>query len=327
MEAQAKDLWSLWGGPLLIHLPGKSEQTLVISTLLHGNETSGLVAIQKLIGEYQKSGREFEKSLSILIGNPEAAQSGVRHLDHQMDFNRIWGLGDRPEHRFSAQVIQELKSRPIFAAVDIHNTTGKNPHYACLNRIDRRFIHLAKAFSKQIVYFQNPKEVFSNAFSRYAPSVTLEGGTPGEPEGIEHIFSFLKNLVGLEQLSDEPISGDGVELYHSVAKIKTDPKARVEFGNQLGSDFDVCFIKNIDSYNFKPLPSGSIIGWRSSPEFDLDVENEFLQSIGHTYFDYHGQEIRLKRDVVPSLLTVVPEIVHQDCLGYFMERFYLGLSD
>ena len=41
----------------------------------------------------------------------------------------------------------------------------------------------------------------------------------------------------------------------------------------------------------------------------------------------HGDtEIRLKRAVVPSMFSTNERVVHQDCLGYLMERFALPTS-
>ena len=43
-----------------------------------------------------------------------------------------------------------------------------------------------------------------------------------------------------------------------------------------------------------------------------DVADEFIR--------YQGDEMRLKRSVVPSMFSLDEKVVHQDCLGYFMER-------
>ena len=36
------------------------------------------------------------------------------------------------------EVITSLRARRAFASIDVHNNTGINPHYACINRIDNR---------------------------------------------------------------------------------------------------------------------------------------------------------------------------------------------
>jgi hypothetical protein len=63
-------------------------------------------------------------------------------LPGQPDYNRIWPGGeadDSPEARMMAEVVAVLHKRGLFASVDVHNNTGLNPHYACINRVDDRF--------------------------------------------------------------------------------------------------------------------------------------------------------------------------------------------
>ena len=43
-----------------------------------------------------------------------------------------------------------------YASIDIHNNTGNNPHYACVTSLNDRDLHLARLFSRTIVYFKKP---------------------------------------------------------------------------------------------------------------------------------------------------------------------------
>ena len=82
--SKPKNLWKIFDTPTLIKIPGKNKETIFISTLLHGNETSGFYAIQKLLKQ-----ERFDKSLLVFFGNIEAAKFECRHLDNQTDYNRI----------------------------------------------------------------------------------------------------------------------------------------------------------------------------------------------------------------------------------------------
>ncbi|MGW8271177.1 MAG: hypothetical protein ACWGNS_12040, partial [Burkholderiales bacterium] len=79
LSADARALSAVLPGPTLVHLPGRRPEPLFVSVLLHGNETSGLRAIQKVLADY--AGRELPRALSILFGNVVAAQAGMRRLD------------------------------------------------------------------------------------------------------------------------------------------------------------------------------------------------------------------------------------------------------
>ena len=91
LDTPARELHRLLAGPTLIHLPGRRQPPLFISVLLHGNEDSGVVALQSVLRAYGQ--RLLPRALSILIGHVAAAREGLRRLDHQPDDNRVWPGG------------------------------------------------------------------------------------------------------------------------------------------------------------------------------------------------------------------------------------------
>jgi hypothetical protein len=87
----ARDLGQCLAGPTLFHLPGRRPKPLFASVLLHGNEGTGLAAIQALIRRF--GDRPLPRALSVFVGNVAAARDGLRRLDDQPDYNRIWPEG------------------------------------------------------------------------------------------------------------------------------------------------------------------------------------------------------------------------------------------
>lgn len=201
LQARAADLHQILAGPTLIHLPGARPAPLFVSILLHGNEETGLQAMQRVLGAYRE--RPLPRALSLFIGNVEAARYGVRRLDHQPDFNRVWPGsedGGGPEHEIMHRVVEQMQARSPFASVDIHNNTGLNPHHACINELGPHFLHLAALFSRTVVYFRRPKGVQSAALARLCPAVTVECGQPGSRGADEHAASFVQAALHLSQL-------------------------------------------------------------------------------------------------------------------------------
>ena len=133
LETESYELEAALGAPTLLHLPGRREPALFISVLMHGNETVGWDAVRRLLERYRNgSGFELPRSVTIFIGNVKAAAAGVRRLDGQPDYNRVWPGSDRPptpEHSLMQQVVEIMAARGAFASVDMHNNTGVNPHY------------------------------------------------------------------------------------------------------------------------------------------------------------------------------------------------------
>lgn len=319
LEIAAHELHHVLSGPTLIHLRGRREPPVFLSVLLHGNEVTGFEALQTVLARYQGSGG-LPRSLSVLVGNPVAARERQRFLPGQPDFNRIWAGSEGPEGEMAAQVWRIMRERGVFAALDIHNNTGRNPHYACVNVLEPEYLHLASLFSRTVVYFRKPAEVLSMAFARLAPAVTVECGQPGLAAGREHAASFIDAVLHLSDLPDHPAAANDLDLFHTVAVVKVPPGVDFSFGGDGGA---IRFIPEIDRLNFRELAPGTLLGWLADPAVRLDVRDEEDMDVGERYFDYTGHELRCRQHVMPSMLVPDPTIVRQDCLCYLMERLPL----
>ena len=320
-DVDATDLHQLLPGPSLIHLQGRRRQPLFISVLLHGNETTGLHAVQHLLKSFE--GRELPRSLSLFIGNVQAARYGMRRLDGQTDFNRLWRGGPDPEHQIAQQVLAEMRERQVFACIDVHNNTGLNPHYACINRLDPQFLHLARLFSRTVVYFIRPNTVLSMAFAELCPAVTVECGQPGQPHGVEHVLEFLDAALHLSELPVQTLSATDVDLFHTVATV-TIPEG-VNFGFGDGSDneaLDLRLAPELDHLNFRELQAGTVIADVLQPQHArLQAWDEQGREQTEHYFKLCDGQLRTTREVMPSMFTLDERVIRQDCLGYLMERY------
>jgi len=316
LELEANQLSQKLGGPTLIHLPGVVHpEPLFVSVLLHGNEVSGWLALRKLLREYCT--HPLPRALSVFIGNVSAAADGRRHLDGQHDYNRVWADGDDDEHRMTQRILEEMQQRCVFASIDIHNNTGTNPHYGCVNSLDAAFLNLALLFSRTVVYFTRPDTVQSMAFSELCPSVTLECGRPGQAFGVEHCYEFLKSTLHLEHLPVRSLSARDIDLFHTVAIVKVASDISIGFGDEEAA---LRLITEVDHLNFSELASGTLLGYVESEGVALDVRNDDGEDVGERYFNYQYGEIRTRVPLVPSMLTLDKKVVRQDCLCYLMER-------
>ena len=153
---QATELHDFLGGPTLIEIHGRQQPELFLTVLMHGNETTGWDAVRSLLDHYtgDQARAELPRSVTLFIGNTRAAKHNVRHLPDQPDYNRVWPgseLPHSPEHDLMQQVIDIVSEKGVFASVDLHNNTGLNPHYACVNRIDQASLHMATMFNRTVV--------------------------------------------------------------------------------------------------------------------------------------------------------------------------------
>jgi succinylglutamate desuccinylase len=303
-----------------VHLPGRRPEPLFVSALLHGNEDVGLKALQALLSRH--AGHPLPRALSFFIGNVEAAQYGLRRLDHAPDYNRVWPgtpLDDCAEARVMRAVVDEMRSRKVFASIDLHNNTGLNPHYGCVNRLDAPFLQLASLFSRTVVYFRTPTGVQSAAFAALCPAVTCECGKAGDEAGLDAALAFVDAVLHLESIAAHPVRQGDVHLFHTLATVKVPETATMSFD---GSDADVRFVPDLDHFNFRELESGELLGWTRNG-VQLAALDEHGGDITTTMLSSHGGQIRLARPLMPAMLTRDERVVRQDCLCYLMERLSL----
>ena len=319
LEAKSENLHDLLGGPTLIHIEGDNPTPLFISTLLHGNETTGFYAVQKLLKKYTET--QLPRSLSLFIGNVEAATQDQRHLDTQPDYNRIWPgthISDSSETDMMKNIVRIMHKRKPFASIDIHNNTGHNPHYACLNILNPHALQLASLFSNTTVYFTDPKGVQSSAFSDFCPAIVLECGQSGEADGISHSNRFIDYVLNLDSIPEG--NPEHLNLYHTIARV-TIP-AQFSFG--IEDNNDIKLLGALEDKNFHELSSGSTFALTNNSDVILNVINESSEDVTNEFFDVIGNKVRLKRDITLSMYTTNTRAISQDCLCYFMEKIHVA---
>ena len=322
LEVSSKELHTILPQPTLIHLSGKNSRPLFVSVLLHGNEPTGFMALQLLLKKYQD--RQLPRSLSIFFGNVTAASHNQRRLDRQPDYNRIWPgteIPDCAETALAQEIFAVMKKRNVFASVDIHNNTGLNPHYACINSLDDQFLQLASLFGRLIVYFIRPKGVQSGAFAQLCPAVTLECGRPDQQHGLEHALEFLTSCLRLTELPQHQVLPQDIDLFHTVAQVKIDDQVNFSF-SQVDADF--LLNEDLERMNFTEVSPGTVWGTsKNSATMPLIAKDEHGNIVTEHFFSLQNDQLQINRQTMPSMLTLDERVIRQDCLCYLMERIHL----
>ncbi len=321
LDISVNALHELIPEPTLFHLPGKRPETLFVSVLLHGNESTGFLAVQKLLQKYH--GQSLPRGVTLFFGNTQAARLNLRRLDGQPDFNRIWpgtALPESPETVWAAQICQIMRQRGVFASVDVHNNTGLNPHYACINKLDKDFLHLGALFGRLLVYFTHPKGTQSSAFAEFCPAVTLECGRPGQPHGTEHAFQFLNSCLHLHEFPAQPIAKQDVDIYHTVAQVTVAEEGSYSFSD---ATVDLRLDPELESLNFTEISAGTVLGTTDSALMPLIAKDNDGKPVTEQFLTVADGQVQIIRPTMPSMLTLDERVIRQDCLCYLMERLPL----
>jgi len=321
LELDAAALHEMLPGPTLLQLPGRRPQPLFVSVLLHGNEDAGWLAIRALLRHYVT--KDLPRALTVLIGNVAAARVNQRFLPEQPDYNRIWEGGasvdGRPEQHMVREVLQRVGTSGLFACIDVHNTTGINPHYANLRRTDYQSLQLAALFGRTVVYYKRPKGVLIAAFSGLCPAVTVECGKPGQDQGVVHARDYIDACLHLSEIPNHAVAAHDIDLFHSIATVKVPAPLSFGFTDE---NLDIRFVNDLDRLNFRELPVETTFGWvRSGSSGRLDVRDESGLDVSERFFNIQDGEIRTRLPVIPALLTLSVQAIRQDCLCYLMERY------
>lgn len=322
----ARNLHTLIPHPTLLYLEGARKEPLFVTVLLHGNEDTGLFAILKILQKYLD--HPLPRSMIVFFGNTYAAKMGVRRLDGQKDYNRIWPGGEDKESdeaRLIEKVMQKIMPYRLFASIDIHNNTGKNPHYGCINRLSPDFFYLASLFSRTLVYFETPKGVQSLALAEYCPSVTIECGKPHVSHGVEHAAEFIDTLLHLESFAHHNVHSNNADVYHTVASVTIPEQFSFSFSDNAAV---IRLLGELEDDNFSELPAGTLFAYiqpKSGAYFEARDDNG--QNQFDDYFVIEHNEIRLKKPIMPAMITLDERVIRQDCFCYLMERITVEAHD
>jgi succinylglutamate desuccinylase len=316
LDADARSLHEILDGPTLIELDGEKGAPLFLSGLMHGNEDSGLVAIQKILRRYQ--GRSLPRPLMILIGNVAAARCGMRRLGGQPDYNRVWpGCAEyqaSDEARIMAQFHARVIERKAIAAIDIHNNTGRNPHYSVICVQDARVMALARLFAPRSVLFRGLPGTQTASFGGLIPAITIECGQSGDDANAEAAANMIEAVLRLDDLG-EAGGFEELSLFHTLAQVRVRTDVALDCDHSAGwFDLD----GDLDRHNFEQLEPGFSFGESNHPR-PLEVIDEQGKDVFDTFFQIKAENIRLRRPVVPAMLTAQERIIRQDCLCYLME--------
>lgn len=320
LDAPAHALYRHLPGPSLFELPGRRPgPALFVSVLLHGNEDGPWRAVQRVLRRFD--GGRLPRPLLLFVGNVAAARYGLRRLAGQADYNRAWpgtDLPPCPETRLFQALHARLARQPLFAAVDLHNNTGRNPHYACVSRLAGPDLQLALLFSRTVVYFTRPAGVAVAAMARLCPAVTLECGRPDDEDGVARAERFLLNALHMPAVESTPPAAEDIDVFHSVVQLRIAEGLSFSFGE---APADLALLPDLEQLNFRELSPGTPLGDCAALDRPpLVAVDEAGRDVFDGYFEVRNGLLRLRRAAVPAMFTRDRLVIRQDCLGYLMHR-------
>ena len=308
---------SLFPNPTLVQLDGTDSQFLFISILLHGNEYTGLEVMQKILAEHAQ---DLPRSILLFVGNVRAAEANRRYLPDQVDYNRCWPgteLEPSPTSSMMQRVVEIAHGLPLFAAIDIHNNTGKNPHYACITDPNMQNQNLAARFNRVGMVF-NHRGVSTMAFDGICPAITLECGLPGDPQGIEHACRFIEGMLTLDELPASQPTRHALHLVesHLTMNIRDD----VSYAFDTAADADLRFENDFEDRNFTLFDPHQVFGYTRVAR-PLSITDTDGHDVTDEILRVEEGRIYLNNTLMPAMITRDRMVIRQDCLCHLLQDY------
>jgi hypothetical protein len=177
-------------------------------------------------------------------------------------------------------------------------------------------------FCDLVVYFIYPKGVQSFCFAQIAPSVTLECGLAKEPGGVTHAIDFIEKCLRCHSLFEQkPLKP--IRLFHTIGTVTIPKNLAFSFGEKS----DLTIAPEVEHYNFKELDPETTFAEISDEDTKwFEVKDEFGNSVSPQFFFQDGKKIKLKKKLMPAMITLDKKIIREDCFCYLMERYKIPLE-
>jgi hypothetical protein len=303
------------GGPAVLRIAGRDRsRTRAVSTLLHGNEPSGVRALHAWLRE----GAAPAVDALLVIGNVAAALEppGFAHrmLPGRRDLNRCFlGPFEHAEGELARAILDAIRKATPEALVDVHNNTGHNPAYGVGVAPEPRVLELAALFGDRFVESDLRIGALIEAV-RELPSVTAEVGRSGDLRADAHALQGIRAFLGREPLFTDvpPPLRRLVEPMRATLR----PGVRVAVADAPVADSDLTVSADLDRHNFEVIAPGVAIGWVANAACPLELRDARGRDRAAEYFRVEAGRLVTRRAFVPIMITTDPGIARSDCLFY-----------
>ena len=307
------------GGPAVIRVPGRDRSRVrAVTTLLHGNEPSGLRAILRWLRDDVTPAVDA----LLVVASVEAARSapGFAHrmLPGRPDLNRCFlGPFDTPEARLAQAILRVLRRADPEAVIDIHNNTGHNPPYGVGVEPTAEALWLTGLFGDRFVWSHLRLGALMEAISDI-PSVTTEVGRSGDPAADDVAYRGLARFLGAEKLFAP--AGESPRVLVMPMRARLRPGVTLVISDERSADASLTIRADLDRHNFENVAAGTEIGWSTCSALPLELIDDHARDRAEEFFELTDGVLRTRRALIPIMITTDPSAAESDCLFYVVRE-------
>lgn len=307
------------GQPTLITLEGHDKnRTRVISTLLHGNEPSGLHAVFNWI----KAGTKPATNVHFFIGAVEAAFEApgffFRQLPGEKDLNRCFKAPfDEYQGQIAEAFLALLHEANPECLIDIHNTSGCGPSFAVSIRNDLPHQTLVSHFTDRVIVTDLRLGALMELSEQDVPTITFECGGAQEERSHEIATERVARFLQLYDVFEEPSVDWGLEILHNPIRVELKPDASITYSAAPVEGFDVTLPPDIEHLNFGLMGTHIQLGWLGPRGLEcFNVVTHDGVNVTHDILVEKDNRFYPAQPLKAFMITTNASIAKSDCLFY-----------
>jgi hypothetical protein len=108
-----------------------------------------------------------------------------------------------------------------------------------------------------------------------------------------------------------------VRVLREPRRVRLREPLQLAFATRPAEGADLTLREDLEQHNFLPMPAGTTLGWvRAGCEWPLEMRDAQGRDHSRELFVLEDGVLRAARDLLPIMVTTVPDVARSDCLFY-----------
>ncbi len=319
-------------GPTVIDITGlNTNKCRVITTLLQGNEPSGLIALHRWLTTRDKKERP-QTNLRFIICSIEAASKSPlfseRFIEGSKDINRCFGKkgqkqgfqddqqGCYERAQLVEQAIRDVNPEMI---IDLHNASSSGPAFSISKVITTETLSLASFFCQTLILSDlKLGSLMEEDFN--CPFITIECGGSLDEQAHEVAFAGVTQIANCENIGYIH-QEKKVEVIYRPLRLKTKNSVNLSYAEHDEGYRGVTLKSNIEYLNFGGANQDEMIGWIDGNGIDnLQLINKKGDNVIDEFFYSRENQLVCRQNLRIFKATTNKQVALNDCLFYVVKH-------
>lgn len=304
-------------------------RTRMVTTLLHGNEPSGTIALHRYITDPKRA--KPATNILCIIASVHAAQIAPafshRIVPNARDLNRCF----RPpfdidqQGKLAQHILQLIDHIKPEAVVDIHNTSGSGPAFAVVTFEDHKHDALTSWFTQRMIITNIALGALMEISDQQVPTVTIECGGRLDDEAHNTAFDGLQRFFNAQQVLTPQHADWDLERLHNPVRLEIQSGCLLSYAtasSQPATAQPTITLKpDVEHLNFGVSKAHTHLGWTNSEDIHQLFHAQTAQGccvVDELVYIKQGS-LYTAQDLKLFMFTTNADIAKMDCLFYAVQ--------